>query len=105
MFEAMMNKIAEAMVKPMLDAEYHRGYEAGVLAEKMVKENDQTKREYDLLRRGIEQGRAEVLAELKDDVEEITAREFEELTDAEPFGFVGTIDDLSLILDESEALA
>lgn len=92
----------ETLIKPLLDAEYQRGYSAGVSAEKLVKTADQTQREYDLLRRGIEQGRAEILKELENDIEEISAREFEELTqmDKEPFGFVGTIDDLSLVLDE-----
>ena len=92
----------ETLIKPLLDAEYQRGYSAGVSAEKLVKAADQTQREYDLLRRGIEQGRAEILKEQENDIEEISAREFEELTqmDKEPFGFVGTIDDLSLVLDE-----
>ena len=100
MFEKMINKMASTIVKPLLEEEYKRGYSAGVSAERLVKANDQTQREYDLLRRGIEQGRAEILAELDSEVEEISAREFEELTNAEPFGFVGTLDDLSLVLDE-----
>ena len=100
MFEKMFERMAATIVKPMLEEEYKRGYSAGVSAERLVKANDQTQREYDLLRRGIEQGRAEILAELDSEVEEISAREFEELTDAEPFGFVGTLDDLSLVLDE-----
>ena len=99
----MFEELIKNAVQPLLEAEYKRGYSAGVSAEKLVKAADQTQREYDLLRRGIEQGRAEVLAELENDVEEISAREFEELTDAEPFGFVGTIDDLSLVLDEEVA--
>ena len=96
MLQEMINKA----IRPLLEAEYQRGYSAGVSAEKLVKAADQTQREYDLLRRGIEQGRAEILAELDSEVEEISAREFEELTNAEPFGFVGTLDDLSLVLDE-----
>ena len=100
MFEKMFERMAATIVKPMLEEEYKRGNSAGVSAERLVKANDQTQREYDLLRRGIEQGRAEILAELDSEVEEISAREFEELTDAEPFGFVGTMDDMSLVLDE-----
>lgn len=98
MLQEMINKA----IKPLLDAEYKRGYSAGVSAEKLVKEKDRNEREYDLLRRGIEQGREEVLKELENDIEEISAREFEELAqlEKEPFGFVGTIDDLSLVLDE-----
>jgi hypothetical protein len=60
-------------------------------------------REYDLLCRGIELGRDELLRELEqEEVEEISAREFEELTGMakEPFGFVGTMDDMTLVLDE-----
>ena len=96
----MFEELVKNAIAPLLEAEYKRGYSAGVSAEKLVKAADQTQREYDLLRRGIEQGRAEVLAELDTDVEEISAREFEEITNAEPFGFVGTLDDLSLVLDE-----
>ena len=102
-----MNLI-ETIIKPLLDAEYKRGYSAGVTAEKVVKEKEWAEREYDLLCRGIELGKEEVLKELEqNDVEEISAREFEELTgmDKEPFGFVGTLDDLSLVLDESEVSA
>ena len=92
----------ETIIKPLLEAEYKRGYSAGVSAEKLVKEKDRKNREYDILCRGIAHGREEVLKELENDIEEITAREFEELAqlEKEPFGFVGTIDDLSLVLDE-----
>lgn len=94
--------IVEKLIKPLLDAEYDRGYSAGVSAEKVVKDKEWAQREYDLLCRGIALGKDEVLKELEAEVEEISAREFEELTgmDKEPFGFVGTIDDLSLVLDE-----
>lgn len=90
------------IIKPLLDAEYERGYSAGVSAEKVVKDKEWAEREYDLLCRGIELGRDEILKEFENDVEEISAREFEALAgmDKEPFGFVGTIDDLSLVLDE-----
>lgn len=96
-----MNLI-ETLIKPLLEAEYKRGYSAGVTAEKVVKEKEWAEREYDLLCRGIELGKEEILKEMENDIEEISAREFEELTgmDKEPFGFVGTIDDLSLVLDE-----
>lgn len=96
-----MNLI-ETIIKPLLDAEYQRGYSAGVSAEKIVKEKEWAEREYDLLCRGVELGRDEILKEMEKEVEEISAREFEELTgmDKEPFGFVGTIDDLSLVLED-----
>lgn len=99
----MLQEIIMKGLKPLLDAEYNRGYSAGVTAEKVVKEKEWQEREYDLLCRGIELGRDELLRELEqEEVEEISAREFEELAgmNKEPFGFVGTLDDLSLVLDE-----
>lgn len=96
----------ETLIKPLLDAEYQRGYSAGVSAEKLVKEQEWADREYDLLNRGRELGRDEMLKEMEADVdrqiEELSAKEFAELAgiEAEPFGFVGTLDDLSLVLDE-----
>jgi len=98
MFEEMIKKA----VQPLLEDEYKRGYSAGVSAEKLVKEKELAEREYDLLRRGIEQGRADVLKEMETEIEELSAKEFAELAgiEEEPFGFVGTIDDLSLVLDE-----
>ena len=87
--------------------EYDRGFSAGVNAERLVKEKEWAEREYDLLCRGAELERQRILADLETEIEEISAAEFEELTgmDKEPFGFVGTIDDLSLVLDESEVTA
>ena len=92
----------ETIIKPLLEAEYERGYLAGVAAEKLVKEKEIADLEYSALCRGIEAGKEEMLKELGNDIEEISAREFEELSgiDKEPFGFIGTIDDLSLVLDE-----
>ena len=106
MFESILNKMATTIVKPMLEAEYKKGYSAGVSAEKLVKEKEWAKREYDLLSRGREMGREEMLQEMKDDIEEITAREFEELAnlDKEPFGFVGDMDHMSLVLDDMNIL-
>lgn len=95
--------LIERMIKPLLDAEYEKGYSAGVSAEKLVKEKEMADLEYSALCRGIEAGKEEILKELENNrVEEISAREFDKLTgmDKEPFGFVGTIDDLSLVLDE-----
>ena len=86
--------------------EYDRGFSAGVNAERLVKEKEWAEREYDLLCRGAELERQRILADLENEIEEISAAEFAELAelDKEPFGFVGTIDDLSLVLDESEAV-
>ena len=100
MFDEMIKKA----VQPLLDSEYKRGYSAGVSAEKLVKEKEWADREYDLLRRGAELGRDQLLKEIEMDaaIEELSAKEFSELAgiEEEPFGFVGTIDDLSLVLDE-----
>lgn len=97
----MFNEMITKSIKPLLEAEYERGYSAGVSAEKVVKEKEWAEREYDLLRRGIALGREELLKEIENDIEEISAREFEELAalDKEPFGFVGTMDDMCLVLD------
>lgn len=97
--------IVEKLIKPLLDAELEKGIEIGVLRERLVKDAEREQREYDLLCRGVQLGREELLMEIEKEIEEISAKEFEELAgmDKEPFGFVGTIDDLSLVLDESEA--
>lgn len=90
------------LLKPIIDDAYKRGYEAGVYAEKLLKDDDRNRREYDLLRRGVELGREEMLREMEAEIEEIDAQEFNELTkQVKPFGFVGTIDDIGLILDEA----
>lgn len=95
------------MIQPLLNAEFERGIEVGVLRERLVKDTERQKREYDLLCRGAELERQRILADLENEIEEISAAEFAELAelDKEPFGFVGTIDDLSLVLDESEVTA
>ena len=53
----------------------------------------------------MEIGREETLRALEEDIEEISTEEFNELTsmvkEEKPFGFVGTIDDIGLILDEA----
>ena len=91
----------ETLIKPLLDAEREKGIEIGVLRERLVKEEEREKREYDLLCRGVQMGRDEILHEMESTIEEISAKEFEELAgvDKEPFGFVGTLDDLSLVID------
>lgn len=98
----MLEGTIKKMIKPLLDEEYNRGYAAGVSAEKLVKEKEIADLEYNALCRGIEAGREEALKGIEEEIEEITAKEFEELAqlEKEPFGFVGTIDDLSLVLDE-----
>ena len=96
-----MSNFIRTILKPILDDEFNRGYSAGVSAEKLVKANEANDREYDILQRGKELGRLELIEELENDLEEITAEEFNRLcnSDPEPFGFVGTIDDLELVLE------
>lgn len=98
--------IIRDLFKPMLEGEYNRGFSAGVNAEKLVKAQADTQREYDILQRGKELGRLELLREMETaEVEEISADEFAELAgmikEPKPFGFVGTIDDISLVLEEA----
>ena len=95
-------KIIEYMLKPILDSEFNRGYSAGVSAEKLVKAKIDTEREHDILERGKILGRIELLEEMENDIEEISAEEFDRLANMKPdkpFGFVGTIDDLTLVLE------
>ena len=95
----------EKLIKPLIDEAYKKGFSAGVDAEKLVKEKDWEQRQYDLLCRGVKLGRDELLKELETEakIEEISAKEFEELTNTKekPFGFIGTIDDIGLVLDEA----
>jgi len=98
----MIQELINKAVQPLLESEYKRGYSAGVSAEKLVKEKEWADREYDLLCRGAELERQRILKEMDDTIEEISAKEFAELAelDKEPFGFVGTMDDMSLVLDD-----
>lgn len=94
-------KIIEFILKPILDAEFNRGYSAGVSAEKLVKAKLDSEREYNILQRGKEIGRQELLKEMESDIEEITAEEFDRLAEMEPkpFGFVGTMEKMQLVLE------
>lgn len=93
--------IIEYFIKPLLDAEYKRGYSAGVSAEKLVKAKEDSAREYDILRRGKELGRQELIKELETETEEISADEFNQLAEMEPepFGFVGPMENITLVLE------
>lgn len=98
----MLQEYINKSIKPLLAAEYKRGFSAGVNAEKLVKEKEWADREYDLLCRGAELERERILKDMDDTIEELSAKEFAELAELEkePFGFVGTMDDMSLVLDE-----
>lgn len=97
-----MSELIRSIIQPLLDEEYKKGFSAGVNAEKLVKEKEWADREYDLLCRGAELERERILKDIDAEIEELSAAEFAELAelDKEPFGFVGTMDDMSLVLDE-----
>lgn len=104
-----MSEFVKKFIRPLLEDEFNRGYIAGVTAEKLVKDKEFNEREYAALKRGEAIGetkaRAEFIREMEREIEEISAEEFAELAgikeETEPFGFVGTIDDLSLVLEEA----
>lgn len=87
-----------------LDERFEQGYVAGKNYERLVKVEADEHREYDLLCRGAELERQRILKEVENTIEEISAEEFAELAgiDREPFGFVGTMDDMSLVLEEDD---
>ena len=92
----------EQIVKPLIDDAYQRGFSAGVNAEILKEKKELTDRELYLYEYGYNQGKADAMAE--NGIVEISAKEFDELTKEEPiepFGFVGTMDDMSLVLEEA----
>ena len=94
----------EQIVKPLIDDAYQRGFSAGVSAEKLKEKKDLNERELYLYQYGYEMGVADYKAE-HGEIEEISAEEFDRLTGAKTeipdnFGFVGTMDDISLVLEE-----
>ena len=100
MFEEMVTR----MVKPLVDEAYKKGFDAGVAAQILKEKKELTDRELTMYEYGYNMGVADYKAE--HGVVEISAKEFEQLVDepsepAEPFGFVGTMDDMSLILEEA----
>ena len=101
-----MMEWVERAIKPLLENEYQRGYDAGVLAEKLVKEQEVIEHEHETLRLGISIGRNQAFKEMEDetDVQEISAEDFNaiaaEVEEKAPFGFVGTIDDIGLVLGD-----
>ena len=96
-----MRNFIKWLFKPIFDEEWNRAFSAGVNAERLVKAKIDGEREYDILKRGKELGRLELIEELESDIQEISAAEFNRLTNSnpEPFGFVGPIDDLQLGLE------
>lgn len=105
-----MSEWIRKVIQPILDAEYEKGFRAGVYAESLKEKKELTDREHYLFTYGYKQGKADTMAE-NGIIEEISAEEFDSLTreSEEPttrteipegFGFVGTVDDISLVLDE-----
>ena len=100
-----MSEWIQKMLKPILDDEYIKGFEAGVMAQKLKEDEDHNRRLREMYRYGYIEGEANAMAE-NGIIEEISADEFDRLycentkTEIpENFGFVGTIDDISLVLD------
>ena len=94
----------EQIIKPLIDDAYQKGFSAGVSAEKLKEKKDLNERELYLYEYGYKMGVADTKAECGT-IDEISADEFDRLTGAktdipEGFGFVGTLDDISLVLDE-----
>ena len=87
-----------------LDEQYYRGIVYGETREKLKKDMEHEQELYRMFNEGVKQGEERKAAELGF-IEEISAEEFDRLTGAKTeipdnFGFVGTIDDISLVLDE-----
>ena len=93
----------ETLMKPLIDDAYQKGFSAGVSAEKVREKKELTDIERSLYEYGYKMGVADTKAECG--IVEIPAEEFDELTKTNipegPFGFVGTMDDMSLVLEEA----
>ena len=90
--------------------EYYKGVAYGDARTELKKDQEHEQELYRMFKEGVEHGKQEERAALGV-IEEITAEEFDRLASKPPeptakteipdgFGFVGTIDDLSLALDE-----
>ena len=101
-----MSELIRSIMQPLLDEAYNKGFSAGVSAQKLTEKKELNDRELYLYEYGYKMGKADTMAE-NGIIEEISAEEFDRLygqnTKTEipdGFGFVGTIDDMSLVLDE-----
>ena len=92
------------------DEQFYRGVVYGEAKERLKKDQEYEEELYRMFTSGVEHGKQEARTELGV-IEEISAEEFDRLVSesAEPttkteipegFGFVGTIDDISLVLEE-----
>ena len=66
------------VLKPILDDEYIKGYEAGVMAQMLKEKDDQNRRLHELYRYGVIRGREEERAEIGEIVIDDLAELFEE---------------------------
>jgi len=101
-------KEAVAETSKEFDEQYYRGVVYGETKEKLNKDIQHEEELYRIFKEGVEHGKQEERSRLGV-IEEITAEEFDRLTAEENtpkteipdgFGFAGTIDDISLVLDE-----
>lgn len=92
------------------DKEYYKGVAYGEARAKLETDQKHEQELYRMFQEGVKHGEERKAAELGA-IEEITAEEFDRLASEEPeqttkteipdnFGFVGTVDDISLVLDE-----
>ena len=100
-----MSELIRSIMQPLLDEAYNKGFSAGVSAEKLKEKHDLNERERYLYEYGYKMGVEDTKAE-NCIIEEISTEEFDRIAGQskteipEGFGFVGTIDDISLVLDE-----
>lgn len=103
MLKPLIKEVVDETTKE-LDEQWQRGVVYGETREKLNKDMEQEEELYRIFNEGVKQGEERKAAELGY-IEEISAEEFDRLTGAkteipENFGFVGTIDDISLVLEE-----
>ena len=106
--EAVNEAVSESADKT--DKEYYKGVAYGEARAKLETDQKHEQELYRMFQEGVKHGEERKAAELGA-IEEITAEEFDRLASEEPeqttkteipdnFGFVGTVDDISLVLDE-----
>ena len=105
MLKPLIKEVVDETTKE-LDEQWYRGVVYGETREKLNKDMEQEEELYRMFNEGVKQGEERKAAELGY-IEEISAEEFDRLyaqntkTEIpENFGFVGTIDDISLVLEE-----
>ena len=110
--EAVNEAVSESADKT--DKEYYKGVAYGEARERLKIDQEHEQELYRRFNEGVKYGEERKAAELGT-IEEISAEEFDRLASQPPeptakteipdnFGFVGTMDDISLVLDESEAV-